>query len=111
MIGGPQGGRRRRFGYSAGGGWRFSTRGGAPMAIRPLSREEARSIDEQAEALGLPTLVLMENAGRGAAEWLRERVDHPSRVVVACGPGNNGGDGGVLGRHLDGWGWPVRVVW
>jgi NAD(P)H-hydrate epimerase len=52
----------------------------------------------------------MENAGRGAADWLRRRTD-PVRVLVACGPGNNGGDGGVVARHLDLWGFIVRVVW
>ncbi len=82
------------------------------MTIRPLSREEVRSIDKRAaEELGLPTLVLMENAGRGAALALRERAEASARVVIACGPGNNGGDGGVVARHLDAWGYPVRVVW
>ena len=39
------------------------------MKVRPLSRDEVRGIDARAaEGLGLPTLVLMENAGRGAAE-------------------------------------------
>jgi NAD(P)H-hydrate epimerase len=81
------------------------------MDIRPLSREEVRSIDVRAaQELGLPTLVLMENAGRGAAEWLRPKVGG-GRVVVACGPGNNGGDGGVVARHLDNAGVAVRVVW
>jgi len=85
--------------------------------LRPLSRDEVRSIDARAaDECGLPTLALMENAGRGAAELLRDRFPvgpdgNPSRVLILCGPGNNGGDGGVVARHLDLWGFPVRVVW
>ena len=80
--------------------------------MQPMSRAEARAVDAWAAAvLGLPTLVLMENAGRGAAEWLRERTGGQGTVLVACGPGNNGGDGGVLARHLDLWGFLVRVAW
>jgi NAD(P)H-hydrate epimerase len=82
------------------------------MKTRPLSRDEVRGIDARAaEELGLPTLVLMENAGRGAAVLLGERAAAGARVVIACGPGNNGGDGGVVARHLDAWGYAVRVVW
>jgi NAD(P)H-hydrate epimerase len=82
------------------------------MPTRPLSRAEVRSIDATAAVeMGLPTLVLMENAGRGAAERLRARLAPGSRVTIACGPGNNGGDGGVVARHLDAWGYPVRLVW
>jgi NAD(P)H-hydrate epimerase len=80
--------------------------------IRPLSRDEVRSIDATAAGeLALPTLVLMENAGRGAAERLRARLQAGDRVTIACGPGNNGGDGAVVARHLDAWDIPVRVVW
>jgi NAD(P)H-hydrate epimerase len=85
------------------------------MSIRPLSREEVRAIDRRAAGeLGLPTLVLMENAGRGAAEWLAPRVEAgpgSGPVLILCGPGNNGGDGGVVARHLDASGVAVRVVW
>lgn len=82
------------------------------LNLRPMSREELRGLDARAEAIGLPTVVLMENAGRGAAAWLRERAAGPSaRVAIICGPGNNGGDGAVAARHLDGWGFAVRVVW
>jgi NAD(P)H-hydrate epimerase len=82
------------------------------LPIRSLSRDEVRSIDATAAGeLALPTLVLMENAGRGAAERLRARLRTGDRVMIACGPGNNGGDGAVVARHLDAWDVPVRVVW
>ena len=83
------------------------------MTIRPLSRDEVRSIDARAaEELGMPTVILMENAGRGAAAWIRDvGVPAAARVLILCGPGNNGGDGGVVARHLDLWGYSVRVVW
>jgi NAD(P)H-hydrate epimerase len=83
-----------------------------PMQLRPLSRSEVRALDARAaDELGLPPLLLMENAGRGAAEGLRRRAGERARVLIVCGPGNNGGDGAVAARHLDAWGFPVRVVW
>lgn len=82
------------------------------MRLRPLCRAEFRNLDAEAERdYGLPTLVLMENAGRAAAEILSERARPGSRVLILCGPGNNGGDGGVVARHLDAWGYSVRVAW
>jgi NAD(P)H-hydrate epimerase len=53
----------------------------------------------------------MENAGRGAAEVLRRRSGSGARILIVCGPGNNGGDGGVVARHLDAWGESVRIIW
>jgi NAD(P)H-hydrate epimerase len=86
-----------------------------PGGLRPLSREEVRSIDARAaDEVGMPTVILMENAGRGAAALLAGRIadaDPRPEVLVLCGPGNNGGDGGVVARHLDLWGFPNRVVW
>lgn len=79
--------------------------------LRPLTRDESRAIDHRAAAIGLPTLVLMENAGRGAADLLDREAPPSSRILIACGPGNNGGDGGVIARHLDARGRSVRVVW
>jgi NAD(P)H-hydrate epimerase len=52
----------------------------------------------------------MENAGRGAAEHVRARLED-GHVLILCGPGNNGGDGGVVARHLNAWGYDVSVIW
>lgn len=70
-----------------------------------LSAEQMRRFDaEAARTSGLPSLVLMENAGRGVAEAVRlrwpGRPGRPVIVCVACGAGNNGGDGFVVARHL-----------
>ena len=81
-----------------------------PKRIRPLSRAEVREVDRRAiDEFGLPGAVLMENAGRGAAELLLKRKPTGS-VVICAGKGNNGGDGFVVARHLENRGVPVRVI-
>lgn len=52
---------------------------------------------------------LMINAGTMVGRVIRERFA-PCKVLVACGLGNNGGDGLVLARFLQGCGWPVVVA-
>jgi NAD(P)H-hydrate epimerase len=75
-----------------------------------LSRDKARALDRRViEEFGVPGVVLMENAGRGAAELLL-RLGVQGLVVVCCGRGNNGGDGFVVARHLDNAGAAVRVL-
>lgn len=80
---------------------------------QPLTRAQSREIDRRAiEALLIPGIVLMENAGRGAAELILQLyggVDAGSHVVV-CGGGNNGGDGFVIARHLCSAGANVAVM-
>jgi NAD(P)H-hydrate epimerase len=75
-----------------------------------LSREEVRAIDRRAiQEFGVPGVVLMENAGRSAAEVLLGLgVSGP--VTICCGKGNNGGDGFVIARHLDNRGVEVSVL-
>jgi NAD(P)H-hydrate epimerase len=69
--------------------------------MRLLDSAEARDIDRVAiERLGLPGLVLMENAAVAAAEVIDRRFSQARRVVIACGAGNNGGDGLALARQL-----------
>ncbi|WP_264812291.1 NAD(P)H-hydrate epimerase, partial [Acetobacter oeni] len=72
------------------------------------SPEEMGRIDHLASAT-VPVAVLMENAGRAVARAVR-RFTRPCRVLVLCGPGNNGGDGYVAARHLSDAGWPVSVA-
>ncbi|MDP9256945.1 MAG: NAD(P)H-hydrate epimerase, partial [Actinomycetota bacterium] len=63
--------------------------------------EEVRELDRRAiHELGLPGIALMECAGAEAARAVRERYGDRVRVSVLCGPGNNGGDGFVVARHL-----------
>jgi NAD(P)H-hydrate epimerase len=63
--------------------------------------DEVRELDRRAiRELGLPGIALMENAGAEAARAVRERYGDTVAVSVLCGPGNNGGDGFVLARHL-----------
>jgi len=83
-----------------------ATRSGIDI-MQPLTREQVRTIDRLAiEELGIPGVVLMENAGRGVAEavldLLEQRRIAPAgaKISVLCGGGNNGGDGYVAARHL-----------
>src|SRR5262245_38910567 len=76
----------------------------------PLTRNDVRELDRRAaEEFGIPSIVLMENAGRGAAEILYQLNPHRLRVAIVCGPGNNGGDGFVIARHLDRLGVTTQV--
>ncbi|MGH7284050.1 MAG: NAD(P)H-hydrate epimerase, partial [Polyangiaceae bacterium] len=65
-----------------------------------LSRESMRAFDAHAIQQGIPGSVLMENAGRGAAERIETTYDRAHHFAIVCGTGNNGGDGFVVARHL-----------
>jgi len=70
--------------------------------VKILTAAQMREVDRRSSELGVPGLVLMENAGQRVVEFL---VDHyaplqAQRIVVLCGKGNNGGDGMVVARQL-----------
>jgi len=81
--------------------------------FRIMTRDEVRQVDAWAiNEIGVPGVVLMENAGRSGAELAKEKlagVNEP-RVCLFCGTGNNGGDGYVIARHLLNAGFEARVV-
>src|SRR5215472_18036072 len=61
-----------------------------------------REVDRRTAELGIPNIVLMENAGHRVVELLERRYAplEEQRIVVFCGKGNNGGDGLVVARQL-----------
>ena len=83
----------------------------------PLTRLQIREVDRLAiEELGIPGVVLMENASRGVTEAVLTLLGdelglEPSaaRVAVLCGGGNNGGDGYAIARHLHNAGVAVSI--
>lgn len=84
----------------------FFSRGRVPV----LTADEMRAWDRRAiDDAGVPERVLMENAGRAVAAVI-QRAYPEGRVLVACGSGNNGGDGLVAARTLRAWGRDVRLL-
>jgi hydroxyethylthiazole kinase-like uncharacterized protein yjeF len=78
-----------------------------------LTVEQARRLDQRAtEELGLPSICLMENAGRGCADAVLDILEDEGggHVTVCCGGGNNGGDGYVLARCLANAGIDVTIL-
>jgi NAD(P)H-hydrate epimerase len=77
-----------------------------------LTRDQTRAIDRFAiETLGVPGVVLMENAGRLCADAVGDFLHGPAgrKVAICAGAGNNGGDGFVMARHLSMRGAEVAV--
>ncbi len=74
-----------------------------------LTNEEMARADALASAAGIPSLTLMENAGRAVADAAENMMRTRGAVSVLCGPGNNGGDGFVAARLLKQRGYGVRV--
>jgi len=71
--------------------------------VRVLNTEQMREADRRTiEDIGIPSIVLMENAGRQAVAAMEAAFEDiaSSRVAVICGRGNNGGDGFVVARTL-----------
>ncbi|CAM4455363.1 NAD(P)H-hydrate dehydratase [Paenibacillus tarimensis] len=80
-----------------------------------VTAAEMRRLDaETIGTLGIPSVVLMENAGKALADRVASYAAHSGmdtakHIVILTGKGNNGGDGLVAARHLTELGWQVEV--
>lgn len=70
--------------------------------MKVLTAAQMREVDRRTVELGIPGIVMMENAGHRVAEYLEANFAPVAaqRIVVLCGKGNNGGDGMVVARQL-----------
>ncbi len=76
--------------------------------MRVLTPEAMRAVDRRAiDEIGVSGLVLMENAAIGVADAIAREFPAAGSAFVVCGPGNNGGDGLALARHLETRGYRV----
>lgn len=82
-----------------------------PAPIPYLTRAQVRAIDRIAvERYAMPSIVLMENAARAAADLIGTDTRPGDNVLILCGGGNNGGDGLAIARHLHNRGLRARIA-
>ncbi|TDA26248.1 MAG: bifunctional ADP-dependent NAD(P)H-hydrate dehydratase/NAD(P)H-hydrate epimerase [Archaeoglobi archaeon] len=77
--------------------------------METITSRDMRVLDLNCEYFGLSRLQLMENAGRSVAEEIKKRFEG-GKVAIFAGTGNNGGDGFVCARHLEGFDVEVYLV-
>ena len=75
-----------------------------------ITGSEMAVVDENAAALGVPREQLMESSGNAVARVVREVAADDATVRVVAGRGNNGGDGLVAARFLDGYDLSVTLL-
>lgn len=79
------------------------------MAQQYITPEAMKRLEAGASGYGVSVKALMENAGKGVAEFVASRFGSAKSICVVCGGGNNGGDGFVAARHLSAR-FPVVVI-
>jgi NAD(P)H-hydrate epimerase len=80
------------------------------MTLR-LTRAQVREVDRLSiEKYHVPGVVLMENAARAVVDAIEDLLPRDGEIGVLCGPGNNGGDGLAIARHLHNRGFGPTVV-
>lgn len=77
-----------------------------------ITPEQMNKIDANSAKLGVPRILLMENAGRALAEYIINKFKElkNKKIVIVAGTGNNGGDGFVAARHLANYSAKITVI-
>ena len=83
--------------------------------MKLVTADQMRAIEQSSVDVGVSLDKLMENAGLAVADVVRADLEeiggaYGKRIVILIGPGNNGADGFVVGRHLVVWGANVTAV-
>ena len=73
-----------------------------------FNSEEIRRF-EQEQFLKKNSYFFMQKAGKRIFEFINTKFKNKKTIIVLCGPGNNGGDGFVIAKHLMNWGYKVEV--
>jgi len=74
-----------------------------------ISSNEMKAIELNSQYLGVSKLLLMENAGSGITQYVKDNYPKKKSVIIVCGLGGNGGDGFVAARHLSAEGYSIEV--
>jgi hydroxyethylthiazole kinase-like uncharacterized protein yjeF len=88
----------------------YSVSAGSAHRFALPSASEMGALDRETIQAGISGLELMERAGVAIAQRTREVSPSAHKFLVLCGPGNNGGDGLVIGRYLRDQGLEVSIV-
>lgn len=100
-------------GCCGGGGCGSESQANPTSDVLVFSRDQIREVDRLAiDEFAIPGLLLMENAARGVAGVIVQGLEGLSSptVVLFCGPGNNGGDGLAVARHLSNRNMKVGII-
>ena len=76
-----------------------------------FSSEEMKRFSEQEQFLKKNSYSFMQKAGSQVFEFISNNFKNKQPIIVLCGPGNNGGDGFVIARHLMDHGYPVEGLY
>ena len=77
--------------------------------IKEIVFSNEMMVFEKKQFLKNNSYTFMKNAGRMVFQFISKKFDNNQPIIVLCGPGNNGGDGFVIAKHLKDHGYPIDV--